>query len=211
MSDAVQFTPEEIDVLREVTNVGMGRAGVSLSEVFEERVTLRVPGVTLMTVADMVHRFDALDYPTRLNLVRQSFNGGIVGESLVVFKADAFRHLVDFMGYSRQDAEQQGLQREMLLELSNSLNSACLAGLADQLGIHIELATPSVAGFMQQCQTSADLLSSQQWLTELQGQVLVLNVEFVISEKGFYCENVFLIHADSLVALQQRIRQLLSQ
>jgi chemotaxis protein CheY-P-specific phosphatase CheC len=209
MSGFTSFTAEELDVLREVTNVGMGRAGVNLSQVFEERVTLNVPVAALMSPADLRQRFDSLAYPTRLNLVRQSFSGGIVGESFAVFTADAFRQIFDLMGYEEQDAENKNRQREMLLDLTNSLNSAELSGIAELFDLSIELSKPAISGFMLQLRDSAALMDSQSWIGEMQGQILVLSVEFVIREKGFYCENIFLIRNDCLADLQQRIQQIL--
>lgn len=211
MTIPLSFNPEELDVLRELMNVGMGRAGVNLSEVFEERVTLSVPDVALMSLLDLKRKFDSIEYPTRLNLVRQSFAGGIAGESFVVFSADAFRHIVDFMGYEQQDADNKGLQREMLLDLTNSVNAACLSGIAAQLDLSVELSEPLFTGFMLLVNDSDSLIKSQNWMTEIEGQVMVLNVEFVIREKGFYCETIYLINSDCLAELHQRIGNILSE
>jgi len=82
MSDEIEFSSYEIDALRELTNIGMGRAGAQLSEIFEHRVTLSVPNVQMMNPEGLQALLNEnKDLGHTLNIIQQSFLGDIEGRS----------------------------------------------------------------------------------------------------------------------------------
>ncbi len=51
--DKDQLRPDQVDILKEIGNIGMGNATTSLSTMLEERIEMGVPEVSLISLSDV--------------------------------------------------------------------------------------------------------------------------------------------------------------
>ncbi|HEY9191451.1 MAG TPA: chemotaxis protein CheC, partial [Methyloversatilis sp.] len=72
---AMLLTAEQNEVLQEIANIGMGRAGRSLAGVFEEFVELSVPRVREAGLDELPGAVAQLIPDETLTAVRQAFFG----------------------------------------------------------------------------------------------------------------------------------------
>jgi chemotaxis protein CheC len=208
MTTQQEFSDYLIDALKELTNIGMGRAGAQLSEVFEHRVTLNVPNVTM---AD-VNKLDSLALKFEesnpiVNIIQQSFIGEIEGRSTFILGGNNFTDLVNILGYEEHDAVDERRQKEMLLDISNAVNSACLSGLADQLKLDIELTNPSIVAFNTPNLEVKDFVFKQK--TQETHQTLLFEIKFFIKDIDLYCDNIISLKISSLDKLRSALERLL--
>lgn len=139
---ATLLTVEQNEALQEIANIGMGRAGRSLAGVFEEFVELSVPRLREAGLAELPGAVARLIPDETLTAVRQAFFGRVRGEAVVVFGTTGCRDLAGLMGYD--DALTDAEKDELLLDVSNLIVSACLGGIAEQLGAKVSFSAPSV-------------------------------------------------------------------
>jgi chemotaxis protein CheC len=203
-----KFTDYQIDALKELSNIGMGKAGAQLSEVFEHRVTLNVPNV-IMANADKLDslavKFEASN--PIVNIIQQSFIGDIEGRSTFILSGHNFTDLVSILGYEEHDAVDEKRQKEMLLDVSNAVNSACLSGLADQLELDLELTNPSILAFNTPNLELKDFLFKQK--TQETHQTLLFEIKFFIQDINLHCDNIISLKISSLDKLRSALERLL--
>ena len=111
------------------------------------------------------------------------------------------------MGYEEQDALDESHQTEMLLDMANAVNSACLSGLAEQLHLDIELGTPSISAFNKQKAEVKDFVFKQKD-QEIYG-MLLFEINFFIKDLDLTCDNVISLKMDSLEALKTALGKII--
>jgi len=189
MTDIQKISSYQIDALKELTNIGMGRAGAKLSEIFEHRVTLNVPNITSVddnNFDDLIAKFD--NHKEGINIINQSFIGDITGRSTFIIGGNNFVDIVNLLGYEQQDASDSKKQKEMLLEIANAVNSACLSGLSEQLDLDIELTNPTVFVFNKSDVELKDFSFKEK--NQDEHGTLLFEIKFFIQEINLRCDNV---------------------
>lgn len=202
------FTPYQIDALKELTNIGMGKAGAMLSEIFEHRVTLSVPDISVVDNDKLTHLSEKFsEHNQVVNIIHQSFIGDIEGRSTFIIGEHHFDGLVEILGYDKSDALDEKRQCEMLLDISNAVNSTCLSGLAEQLGLDIELAHPLLASFQKPNSALEDFIFIQK--NQEVYDTLLFEVMFFIQDLDLYCDNVISLKTGCLKNLKDALEKVI--
>lgn len=181
------------DLIQEIVNIAMGQAGKLLGELLGTFIHLPVPRVHLQPF----HQLPNL-ITTRLDAaysgVSQGFSGsGIVGEALVLIDTDSLPPLARLLPDTGQPDGNSEL--EILTDLAGLLAGACLRGLAEQLDVQFSLGHPILLGRNTQLQ---QLLGQTQ-----EQQVLAINLDYQLPEKGIECDLLLVFTQDSLPALTE--------
>ena len=202
------FTPYQIDALKELTNIGMGKAGAMLSEIFEHRVTLSVPDISVVDYDKLTHLSEKFAEQNQIvNIIHQSFIGDIEGRSTFIIGEHHFDGLVEILGYDKSDARDEKRQCEMLLDISNAVNSTCLSGLAEQLGLDIELAHPLIASFKKPNSELDDFIFIQK--NQDVYDTLLFEIMFFIQDLDLYCDNVISLKTGCLKNLKDALEKVI--
>lgn len=135
----------QMDVLREIGNIGAGNAATSLAMMLDRPVNITLPKVNLVgfnDVADAVGGAETLSYGVLVNL------GGDI-DGMVMFLLDKkFAHMVlnVLMGehYGNFD-ELDEMSLSAIKEVGNILSAAYVNSIAELTGLRIELSIPYVS------------------------------------------------------------------
>lgn len=139
------LTSEQIDILTELVNVGVGKAAYSLSEMVRCRVGLKVPEVE-------VGRWSEIGASTRfrpstddgLSLVTQSFNGPLAGIAALVFPRGSARSLVSLLTDAASDSAEIDAEREAVLtEIGNIIINGVMGSLGNLTTQCVEFGLPT--------------------------------------------------------------------
>ena len=81
----MNYSPDELDVLTELVNIGVGQAASSLSELLSERIELSVPRINVCRIEDL--DFELLGHSTEPldTSIIQEFRGIIAGRAILSF------------------------------------------------------------------------------------------------------------------------------
>jgi chemotaxis protein CheC len=83
----------QLDALKEIVNIGVGKAAASLNELLEAHIDLEVPAITLFELEDLdgdLHGFTGSD----ISCVRLDFHGSFTGTAALVFPPQSAAKLV---------------------------------------------------------------------------------------------------------------------
>ena len=206
--NSLHIVAEEIDALRELTNIGMGRAGAKLSELFECKVKLFVPNVEIVSqsrILDVIHKF--AETSEQLNVVQQEFIGDMAGRSSLIYDGASFTSMVGDLGYEEEDVKSLSVQREVLSELTNVINSASLSGLSEELNLGMHLSQPSI---LELGTESHHVNESRLTEEDPDSEVVLIDIRLEIEAKNFQCDNIISLTEDGLANLMASLRKLMA-
>lgn len=138
----MDLTPAQEDALKELLNIGFGRAAASLSQLTGQRVLLDVPAVSIHPLA---HLKLALAGVVRDDVasVHQIFSGPVAGDALLILNHEAAGILKQLLTDDPPlplaiDAS----AREVLTEVGNILLNACLGTFGNLLDVQVSFSIP---------------------------------------------------------------------
>ncbi len=196
LSEPPNLTADQLDALREIVNIAMGRAADSLARLLDRFIELPVPVVRFVEASKVLETFrEMIKVEGDVTAVRQAFTSVAPGECLVIFGATSFRELADLMG--REGSESEAAETELLLDIANLLVGACVGGVGEQLGQEFSYSPPSIIVARAPIDQVLDP-ANVPWRT-----ALLLEVNFKIEGKSFVA-HVLIFWPEAAVA---RVRE----
>ena len=200
------YTAEHEDALREITNVGMGRAGAALASVLREYVTLAVPGVEIIRADQVVDCILGMEQAETGGVeaavvVRQGFSGGASGEALVVFGRGGANALADRLGHDAVDSE--AIEQEILLDTTNLITGAVLRAMGEQLGMGF---IPTAPSLYARGEGIASELAPHAISWE---HALLVAVNFRVEQRDFRCHLALLFPEQAIGQIRRALDHLL--
>jgi chemotaxis protein CheC len=136
-------TEDQLDTLREIVNIGIGKAASILNGMLESHIELEVPSIIMFDpdnpgeeLADLSHHDIAS--------VQLSFHGSFSGSSALVFPSESAEKLVTALTGEKPDSESFAkATSETLYEVGNILINAVIGSIANLLATQIDFSTPN--------------------------------------------------------------------
>ena len=195
MSTELFLSDDQDDALREITNIGMGRAGEQLAKVLNTFVELSIPQLTITTPDELTGDMGKMiSLNGEATSIRQAFFGHWRGEALTLFQEPDCNKLAKMMGYTG-DLDRD-LELELMLDVSNILVGACLNGIAHTLGSDLNFSPPSLIA-KRATLNEIFKTSTFDWK-----HVLLMEVCFKLENIDFTAHLIMMISEDSLATLQ---------
>lgn len=136
------LTELEIDALKELFNIGLGRAAQSLNRMVSETVELSVPQVSILPSAIAAERLRAENTGT-VSAVSQRFVGDFTGQAILLFSKDRGLLLVrKLLGNTVPLEYLSELEQDSLVEIGNIILNACFGTVINFLKSDIEIEMP---------------------------------------------------------------------
>jgi len=128
-----QLSERQLDLLQEVSNIGMGHAATALSQLLNRTIQMQVPRLTMTgfdEVSDLLGGAERLVAGVNLKVL-----GAARGDILMIFPLEsAERLLADLVGITGATPFDEELGVSTLLEIGNILASSYLTALGQMLG-----------------------------------------------------------------------------
>lgn len=163
----------ELDVLREVANIGSGHAAASMEKWVGKEVTLRVPEACMVPIEDVAERMG--DPVETVMGIYSRVHGDIEGHILYILSLEDARELLDII----VDPEDRGKgfspnNLSAIAETGNILFNAYLGAVSELCGLEMVPAPPSCTADMLAAIVNTILLE----VSEEYDQALYLRTEF---------------------------------
>ncbi|PWH13555.1 MAG: chemotaxis protein CheC, partial [Anaerolineae bacterium] len=137
----MSLSPDQIDKLTEIINIGFGRAAASLSSLVQQRIILSVPEIRLCS-AEELPEYLGLPNP-QVTTVHQVFSGWLSGDAILLLDTDSASILINLLsGEAPQPRPLTTSDREALIEIGNILLNAFIGTLGNLLRIKIHFSVP---------------------------------------------------------------------
>jgi chemotaxis protein CheC len=189
VSDVRNLTPEQLDALREVANIGAGHAATALSEMTNQRIMISVPRVNIASLEDVPNQIAEQEEPVAAVLMQMM--GDLTGLTLLVFPQESALRLASLMMH-REAKEMGKIEKSAIQEAGNILGSSYMNALAEFMGMILMPSPPSLAIDL----SSAVLSSTYVEVTGGAEYVFCVESEFVMQENGERVRGLFLLLPD---------------
>lgn len=138
----MDLTATQEDALKELLNIGFGRAAASLSQLTGHRVLLDVPAVSIHPLSQLKN---ALSEVVRDDVasVHQIFSGPVAGDALLILNHEAAGILKQLLTDEPPlPLHIDASAREVLTEVGNILLNACLGTFGNLLDVQVSFSIP---------------------------------------------------------------------
>ncbi len=148
MENYEELNDIQIDVLREIGNIGAGNAATALATMLDEKVEISVPRVRITDFDTAVNALGGAETLTVGVLV--NFMGEATGLIMFLLKMEDARNVLRILvGGAPDEREEEGelsdLKLSAIKEIGNILGSSYINSIATLTGLRIEISVPYVA------------------------------------------------------------------
>ncbi len=189
-----------LDVLKEVSNIGMGNAATSLSQMIGQKVDIKVPRVSVLPFNEI---YTVLG--EREALVGGIFfeiEGDLNGEILFLFPTASIKLLLKlFTGMEEEFPPISEMAQSMLQEVGNILCGSFLNALSEFTSFKIYPTPPAFGMDMAESLLSAILVA----IGEIEDYALIIETEFLIGTEDFNAFFFFLPTPGSLAKILKAV------
>jgi chemotaxis protein CheC len=192
---------ESIDAIRELINIGVGRAAGLLSDMTERSIVLRVPSIRVIRYADL-QEVAALYPREALSTITLGFQGPLSGLSALVFPPKSAVSLVMLLtGEKAQTAELDAIRVETLKEVGNIIINAVMGSIANVLEHHLEYSLPTYREVTLSGLAISQKNRPEEW-------IVLANTHFHIEETDIEGNILLVLEVGSMDSLLAGIRHM---
>jgi len=138
----IALTDEQLDALKEIVNIGIGKAASILNGMLESHIELEVPSIIMFDPENPGEELSDVSH-NDISSVQLSFHGPFSGNAALVFPSENVKKLVTALTGEKPDSE--GFAKstsETLCEVGNILINAVMGSIANLLAAQIDFSTP---------------------------------------------------------------------
>jgi chemotaxis protein CheC len=134
----------QIDMLREIGNIGAGNAATALATILDEKVDMSVPSVRITGFDEAVQSLGGAETMTVAVLV--SFSGDANGMIMFLLNMEDAKCIMDILiGEDDSENELSEMKISGIKEIGNILSSSYVNAISALTGLTIEVSVPYVA------------------------------------------------------------------
>lgn len=138
----MEIDAEALDAIRELINIGVGRAAGMLNDMTGCTVRLNVPTVRILKIDELAGAEEVRAQVT-LSTVSLAFEGPLCGMSALVFPQESAAALVTLLsGETGKSPELDALRIETLNEVGNIVINSVMGSIANLLRQHLTYTLP---------------------------------------------------------------------
>ena len=188
------LSPVQLDVLKEIGNIGSGNAATALSQLLGRSIDMQVPQVRLMDVADAI---ESLGSPDKLVLIRLK---GDADGMIMFLLEEAFAKTIvtGIMGersFSLYELNADDIS--VLSEIGNIMGGSYVNAIANLSGMTIDMSVPALTTDM----LGAIMTVPATELSEAYERVLMISEQFLIDSVEIQSDMLLIPTVESLRTL----------
>ncbi|MFA4861434.1 chemotaxis protein CheC [Methanoregula sp.] len=199
----MELDADAVDAIRELINIGVGRAAGMLNEITQCPITLKVPSISIESMEKLTRILDENVPP--LSTISLHFKGTMSGVAALVFPQESAALLVTLMTQEDKDAQDLDVMRiETLKEVGNIIINAVMGSIANVLDQHLNYSLPRyqeirISALAQSLKESAD------------NRVVLANAHFHLEGTTISGNILLILEIGSMDALLEGIERMTSR
>lgn len=195
----MQVSEEIRDTLKEIINIGVGKAAGMLNDLLHSHVKLEVPQIDLIKCSE----FSDLSLQMGLDsvsAVRLNFKGAFTGMSSLIFPPESAAKLVDLLtGEESANSDLDAIKIGTLSEVGNILLNAVMGSFSNLLGLRLDFNIPS---YMEAPLDAIMECGLYNCIT-----ILVIKTRFIVEEQEIEGEVVMIFNVESFDSLIEAVKR----
>ena len=195
------FTSEQIDLLKELINIGVGKAAALFNNMVKSHIELSVPDIKVNQLKDIDRDIKNLK-GQNLSAVKLGFRGNFSGVTEIVFPNKSAINLVSLLtGEDSDSSNLDDLRAGTLNEVANMLLNSVMGVLANLLNTHFQYDIPTY---------SEDTIENLLKINEDENQIILLaETHFVIKNLDIEGDILILLELSAYEHLKEKLDSLL--
>lgn len=139
-----ELSDMQIDVLREIGNIGAGNAATALATILDEKVDMNVPSVRITGFDEAVQALGGAETMTVAVLV--NFSGDGNGMIMFLLNIKDAKSIMDILvGEDDSEEELSEMKISGIKEIGNILSSSYVNAISALTGLNIQVSVPYIA------------------------------------------------------------------
>ncbi len=194
----IQITNEQVDVLREIGNIGAGTAATALGQILQKKVMINVPKVTLLNVENAASG-EFMVTPDEISIIVASkILGTLKGGMLVVYSHKSALTMIDILLGRKMGSTElfTVMDASALAETSHILCSSYVNAVGEFLDLHHLI--PSIPQTIIDKITKLDKALTKRFIGEEVSYVLPIENRLIIEDIELNISVSFLLEYESV-------------
>ena len=186
------LSPERMDALKEVANIGAGHAATALSMMTGARIMIDVPTVNVAPLEELIPGI--ADENSQIVSVLMDMYGSLKGHTLLCLPLITARRLADLMlrRERRPGGTLDALEQSALKEAGNILGGAYMTALSEFLGMTLMPSPPTLT-----VGTTTEVMAEHRRQAANAAAACCVETEFSFEEVGEQFRGFFLLLPDA--------------
>ena len=196
--------PRQADALKELFNVGVGRAAGILNHMVTSHVQLQVPDITILNLDDLADKLvDVM--AEKVAVVRLRFEGSFSGTAELIFPTESANNLVAVISDEEPGTpDLDSAKTAALMEVGNIVLNSVMGTFSNMLKQHLEFHLPTYS------ELTSDLLGEPD--SGRPGEkVIFAKVHFTIRQLEIVGDIILLFEVGSFDTLLSQIDDLVDE
>ncbi len=136
------ISPEHVDALQELLNIGVGRSAGSLNRMLETPIRLSIPSIRVGSMVELIQELP-MHNESALASVQLPFHGSFAGSAFLLFPKDSAALLVAALTGEHEDQNTlNSLKETTLTEIGNIVLNGVVGSLSNGLQHRITYSVP---------------------------------------------------------------------
>lgn len=186
--DYYELSCEQLDVLREIGNIGAGNAATSMSELIDKRIHMEVPSVNIVTFDEITEIVGGSEQLIVAMFFR--IHGETPGSVYFILTTDEAESLVSQITNNEQidlmNDQSNDIVMSALKEIGNIMTGSYLTALSDFMKVNVHSSIPYLSIDMAGAVLTAGLIE----LSRVSDYAIVIDTEI----KNYYANNGLKAH-----------------
>jgi len=200
-----ELDEQTIDAIREIVNIGVGRAAGQLQAMTGSHIRLQIPSITIVPFDKIAAAGKTLISGGTLSAVLLDFKGTFSGISAVVFPPESAAVLVMLLtGEQEESPELDAIRIEALKEVGNIIINAVMGSIANVLSERLIYSIPT---YYEGPISNLARLKRKSVLDEC---VLLARTNFLVEKLNIEGDILLILEIGSLDALIESINRVLA-
>ena len=196
----MHLSPNQIDSLKEMVNIGVGHAAGVLNAMLNSRVQLHVPIVEMMSYEELQSKIQSMGHGN-LSSVRIGFKGPFSGNASLVFPSEGAVKLVSVLSGVEDDSSNlREMQVATLTEVGNIVLNGVMGAIGSELKLHVFYSVPIYVDNPFEI-----LLSTQQ--TQVDSYVVWVQTSFTLESESIVGDIILVFDVGSLDLLLEAVNR----
>ena len=133
----------QYDALREIINIGVGRAANTLNLMSGKHIVLTIPEIKLMSLLQLNEELTTKE-DENLSSVNLDFKGNFAGSARLIFPTESASKLVaTFTSEDDSDDDFDSIRAGTLSEIGNVVLNSLIGTISNMLDIHLSYSPPN--------------------------------------------------------------------
>lgn len=140
----MELTKKQIDSLRELMNIGVGKGASILNTMLNSHIILEIPSIEILSAKELVRKMDTIS-KGMLSTVNLQFKGYLTGTSKLIFPSESAQKLVKLMiddFDSSNDTDLDSITAGTLSEIGNILLNSVIGTMCNYFKISLDFSVP---------------------------------------------------------------------